>query len=311
MILTGIRRQLEVGARVGNGRGTGKAVPPDTRDSAEPGRPLTRAQRESLARERLAAELVAVPPVGSPALRVRLRDAQGSAAIASGALVALLRAAVRAHDASLVDELFLLLLRRLEGPNMRWAVCVVAQTPAARPVRQSVREDLKQELTLHLWQRLAREGDPAWELYFGRALAFAQRRVARSYMQRNGYWPSSARPEALPALLLSRLARYAGDDDAPTNELIAAPDDPLSVADLADLRALVLRLPYRERSAVVLRFWLGAREHEIARALGVTTRTVRNALRRAYTHLRAEYAGHAEETDGTAAPTQESQSAGE
>jgi RNA polymerase sigma factor (sigma-70 family) len=307
MILTGIRRQVRLGAGVGNGRGTGKAVSPDTRDSAEPGQSLTRAERESLARERLAAELVAVPPIGSPALRTRLRDAQGSAAIASGALVALLRAAVRAHDASLVEELFIALLHRLEDPNTRWAVCVVAQTPAARSMRQSIREDLKQELTLHLWQRLARESDPAWELYFGRALAFAQRRVARSYMRRNGYWPASAQPEALPALLLSRLARYTGDDEAPANDLMAASDDLLSVADLADLRALVLRLPYRERSAVVVRFWLGAREHEIAHALGVTTRTVRNALRRAYTQLRAEYADHAAERRWHGAPVPEEQ----
>jgi RNA polymerase sigma factor (sigma-70 family) len=278
-------------------------MPPDTRGSATPGQSLTRGERESLARERLTAELVALPPASSPALRARLRDAQGSAAIASGALVALLRAAVRAQDASLAEELFMMLLQRVEGPNTGWAVGVVTQTPAARSMRQGIREDLKQELTLYLWQRLARESDPAWELYFGRALAFAQRHVARSYMRRNGYWPASGQAEALPALLLSRLAGNAGDDETPTGELIAASDDPLSLADLADLRALVRRLPYRERSAVVLRFWLGAREHEIAEALGVTTRSVRNVLKRAYTSLRAEYAGQPQNADGTVPPT--------
>jgi RNA polymerase sigma factor (sigma-70 family) len=231
-------------------------------------------------------------------MRVWLRDVEAGTAISSGALVALLREAMRARDRSLVEELFLLLLRRAEGPNSRWAARVVAQTPAARPARESVREDLKQELTLYLWQRITRENDPAWELYFERALAFAQRHVARSYMRRNGYWPASATPEGLPALLLSRLAAYGEDDGASAEERLAAPTDLLTVADLADLRALVVRLPQRERIAIVMRFWLGAREHEIARALGVTTRTVRNALRRAYTRLRAEYDGHSEAAGG-------------
>lgn len=43
---------------------------------------------------------------------------------------------------------------------------------------------------------------------------------------------------------------------------------------------------------MILRFWRQADEREIAEALGgVTTRTVRNILRRAYTLLRERYAG--------------------
>ena len=63
-------------------------------------------------------------------------------------------------------------------------------------------------------------------------------------------------------------------------------------AELADLRTLVERLPERERVAVVLRFWAGAGEDTIAQALGgVTARTVRNTLKRAYARLRAWYVG--------------------
>jgi hypothetical protein len=142
MIPTSIRR-LQIGSRRWEWKGVGTAMPPDTRGSATPGQSLTRGERESLARERLTAELVALPPASSPALRARLRDAQGSAAIASGALVALLRAAVRAQDASLAEELFMMLLQRVEGPNTGWAVGVVTQTPAARSMRQGIREDLK------------------------------------------------------------------------------------------------------------------------------------------------------------------------
>jgi RNA polymerase sigma factor (sigma-70 family) len=263
-------------------------------DAPEDSVALARAERDALARERLAAELAALPPVGAPLLAARLRDSEANAAISSGALVALLRAALQAHDMIMVETLFLSLVQRIEGRNTRWAARVVAQTRAARPVRESLREDLKQELTLRLWQQIARERDPAWELYFERALAFAQRRVARSYLRRNGYWPSSAAPEGLPALLLSRLAPYGGDDAAPAEERLRESEETLrlaDLADLADLRALVARLPQRERTAIVMRFWLGAREGDIAQALGVTTRTVRNVLGRAYTRLRTEYAG--------------------
>lgn len=281
-------------------------------DARAAGRPQARPVWERDVRARLDAELAALPPLGSHALHSRIRaDAPTDlgAVVSSGALVALLRRAVAARDAPLVEELFVLLLERSEAWNRRWSTQVVAQTPAVRDMRASVREDLKQELTLYLWQRLARERDPAWELYFARALTFAQRRVARSYMERNGYWPAGGArdsPERLPALLLSRLARYGEDDETPAVEWLAAPErlmteHALTLADLADLRALVGRLPERERLAVVMRFWLGAREREIAQALGATTRTVRNLLRRAYGRLRVGYTG-ADAQDRAAPP---------
>jgi RNA polymerase sigma factor (sigma-70 family) len=60
-------------------------------------------------------------------------------------------------------------------------------------------------------------------------------------------------------------------------------------AELADLSLFVLRLPPRERAAVVLRFWQQISETQIAATLGVTPRTVRNLLRRAYARLRNYY----------------------
>ena len=67
------------------------------------------------------------------------------------------------------------------------------------------------------------------------------------------------------------------------------PRDPFTAADLADLRGYVEQLPPRERAAVVMRYWQRAREHEIAAALGVTPRTVRNLLRKAHARLYALY----------------------
>jgi RNA polymerase sigma factor (sigma-70 family) len=257
-------------------------------------------RREALARARLADELARLPAWDSPALRARLRSDESAPSL--GALVVCVRLALARGDRAAVQELFVLLLQRIEARNRRWAAQTVRRTPSVPPAAESaVREDLKQELTLHLWQRIAVRDAAAWdpwdpwELYFQRALAYAQRHVATAYMERSGYWTATtiASPTRVPALLLSRLGASLGDandDHGATVSEPAAPDDRLSAADLADLRDLVERLPRRERTAVIMRFWLAASEREIAAALDVTTRTVRNALTRAYARLRTYYA---------------------
>ena len=144
-------------------------------------------------------------------------------------------------------------------------------------------EDLAQELTLHLWEELAlREGE-GWELFFRRAMVFARAHVARRYLERHGY-----RPGQRLVLFFSELAA-SGDDAAADGLPLPEPRDPFTAADLADLRGYVERLPPRERAAVVMRYWQRAREHEIAAALGVTSRTVRNLLRKAHARLYALY----------------------
>lgn len=262
-----------------------------------------RLAREIAASERLDAELAALPAWGSAACASWLAQHDLSTDLSLGALVHLLRHAAE-DDAALAQTLFIAILRRSEHQSAAWARRTASRSLLPAPLRESLREDLKQELTLYLWQRLARERDPAWERYFAHALDFAQRHVARSYMARNGYWPTgsaSAHPARLPPILLSALrVRYGEHDESPSELLDSLtpfpvdpfdPVDPFTPADLADLRDLVAQLPYRERVAVVMRIWLCANEREIGATLSVTARTVRNLLSRAYTRLRREYSG--------------------
>jgi DNA-directed RNA polymerase specialized sigma24 family protein len=74
-------------------------------------------------------------------------------------------------------------------------------------------------------------------------------------------------------------------------QLVANPRDTFTAAELADLRAQVLALPTRERTAVVLRYRQDAPEREISEVLAVSTRTVRAYLWRAHTALRTAYQG--------------------
>ncbi len=250
-------------------------------------------ERETHARGRLAAELASLPAWGTTAFASWLALTDVASALSSGALVRLLRRATATGDTALQEHFFVALLRRIERQNTHWAARALVRPPLGRAARESLREELKQELTLALWQRLTGERDDAWELYFSRALDFAQRHVAHAYLVRNGYWYSSAAPQ--PPLLLSALrASHLFGDLTPGEPLAVsqgAARDEMSVAELADLRDLVQRLPFRERVAVVMRFWLASSERDIASALGVTTRTVRNLITRALTRLRHAYGG--------------------
>jgi RNA polymerase sigma factor (sigma-70 family) len=205
---------------------------------------------------------------------------------------------MRSGQEAEAHSLFVVLLRRIESLNRRWLAGVLLSLPTSAPERREWTQDLAQELTLLLWKEISLRDNDAWELFFQRALAYAQSHVASTYLQRQGLRvnPRAKRPERGPALAFSRLLDQPDQRD--NGDEIA---DDVSVtlfarADLADLRALVARLPSRERLAVVMRYWQQAPEAEIAEALGgVTTRAVRYILRRAYGRLRAWYAG--EETE--------------
>ncbi|MGZ3677066.1 MAG: RNA polymerase sigma factor [Ktedonobacterales bacterium] len=270
------------------------------------------------ARARLAAELQELPGWDTPQLWARVYSPVPHQAVSFGALVHLIRVALRRNEGRTARELFVLLLERTEGLNRRWAEQAVRRTPGLRgPAGLVVREDLRQELTLRLWESVALGGGEAWELFFQRSLAYAQRHTAISYMEQRGYWnhrttakraghPIAASISAHSTLgatsgtlvaedMWGRRGSDVGDATYEVSMLraldIAAPGGDFAAADLTDLRELVTRLPREQRIAVVLRHWQQASEAEIAETLGVTTRTVRNYLQRAHQRLRMWYEG--------------------
>jgi RNA polymerase sigma factor (sigma-70 family) len=194
----------------------------------------------------------------------------------------------------LAREIFILLLGRMERLNREWASRTIARTPSLRgETAASVREDLLQELTLHLWSEMALGNDEAWEIFFTRALSFAQRHVATAFMERSGYWTASnvRKPSRGTAISFSRLTAHFEDDERSGDEWpqLAAPEDGMVAAELCDLRELVARLPKRQRAVVIMRYWQDAQERDIAASLGVTPRAVHAMLARAYAKLRAAY----------------------
>jgi RNA polymerase sigma factor (sigma-70 family) len=246
------------------------------------------------ARLRLATELAALPRWGSPALWSRLRSHDPQSSASSGALVSYLRLAMRRGEQHAARELFVLLLGRADRLNSEWAQRTVARTPSVRgEMVASAREELLQELTLQLWSEMAHSNGEAWEIFFTRALGFAQQHVAASYMEGAGYWiaPDVRRPSRGTAIPFSRLAARCEEDERAIDEWLplADPQDGMAAAELADLRDLVGRLPKRQRTLILMRYWQDAREQDIAAALKISPRAVRNMLARTHAKLRAAY----------------------
>jgi RNA polymerase sigma factor (sigma-70 family) len=254
--------------------------------------------RADRARLRLAREIAGLPSWDSPALWSRLRSLDPQTAVSLGALVSYLRLATGRGETQAAREIFVLLLGRVERINRHWALRAVARAATLHGESAvALREDLLQEVTLHLWREIALQDSASWAIYFTRALGFAQRHIATAYMERNGYWtaPDVAEPSRGVATPFSRLsARYDIDDHAEGEwPALVAPETGMVAAELADLRELVERLPARQRAVIVMRYWADAQESEIAATLGVTPRAVRYMLKRAYARLRAAYEGAA------------------
>lgn len=95
---------------------------------------------------------------------------------------------------------------------------------------------------------------------------------------------------------LGRLRRHLVGQAGRSDAAVAGP--PPEPADAALLEAL-RRLPDRQRAVVVLRFYLGLNEAEIATTLGTRPGTVKSRLHRALAQLRAELGPSAADDGGS------------
>ncbi|GAA4605621.1 SigE family RNA polymerase sigma factor [Actinoplanes octamycinicus] len=162
--------------------------------------------------------------------------------------------ATAAAAAPAIDDLF----RERRLPLVRLAVLMVDDLPTA--------EDIVQDVFARLYRRhgaaLDAVDDP--HAYLVSAVmnaarsALRRRRIARAYLP--------PRPEPAPA---------------------AEEEALLGAGDREVIRALG-RLTTRQRQVVVLRYWSGLSEREIAGTLRITTGTVKSTAHRALTLLRAQ-----------------------
>ncbi|BCJ47637.1 hypothetical protein GCM10010168_19950 [Actinoplanes ianthinogenes] len=163
-------------------------------------------------------------------------------------------AATAAPAASAIDELY----RERRLPLVRLAVLMVDDLPTA--------EDIVQDVFTRFYRRHRAGLDAVSDAnaYLVSAVMNAARSVLRRRRIARAYLPP--RPDPAPA----------AEDEAL-----------LGAGDREVIQALG-RLTTRQRQVIVLRYWSGLSEREIADALRITTGTVKSTAHRALTLLRAQ-----------------------
>ncbi|RAY17153.1 SigE family RNA polymerase sigma factor [Actinomadura craniellae] len=139
---------------------------------------------------------------------------------------------------------------------LRFAVALTGDHDLAEDLLQGALERVYRK-----WDRIARRGDP--ESYVRRALVNATR---DSWRQRQ------RRPERIG------LRDEEGGSYAPWDEMLTR----------KAVGGVVERLPHRQRTVIVLRYWADLTEAETAKLMGVSVGTVKSQAHRALKALREQ-----------------------
>jgi len=190
------------------------------------------------------------------------------------------------------QRLLTTILLRIRFRNQRWASATVLKYCDHRRLEHTMlAEDLLADLEEELCRSISNSVRSFWEINFMASLSYIRRRVRRAFMLREGHWcnANAKRTSRIPRdLIMSidqqssvRLERGAGPMDIEDEYARAI----LSSVDISDLHEDVLGLPLRMRAIIENIFWHGLTEKDTARVLGISDRTVRNHLRKAYIQL--------------------------
>lgn len=235
------------------------------------------------------------PPYGSYVFWRWLDTLAVCSTIALEKLVSYVRQAVEIGDAVGRNRLVELILWRIQTMNETWAYFALRQSPIRVQDLEGQVWDLYADLCERLVRAIINPQRRFWEVNFLHCLRFERQHTYRSFMIREGYWQSSQgrRCKRVPRILLFSLDQPCpsemGSEKVEEWDLEdeRARRDILQV-EQSDLLHLILSYPTRLRTVLLLIFWEGRTEKDVARILGVTDRTIRNRLREAIQLLRKE-----------------------
>jgi RNA polymerase sigma factor (sigma-70 family) len=206
-------------------------------------------------------------------------------------LEVLVRCLRNCHDEPGRQHLLCIIVQRTQTSNEYWVESVLKQVAVQADERSALMKDLYADLYESIIRALLDIKRRFWEENFSHCLAFERKHVFRAFMMREGRWKDAhvKRGERIPRELLARIELLDLQQNARFS-LLNIEDERaqsmLHTVEHADLLRLVLHLPEKLKTVIVLVFWEGRSEKEIARLLGVTDRTVRNRMRQALNLLR-------------------------
>lgn len=240
-------------------------------------------------RAALRAQLLTLPPAGTPAYWHRLETPLAAEALPLEVLVQCVRERWEADRRMEAQRVFTLILGRIQRQVGAWGAKVASQSAAAH--RHQARADLVQECYLELWRALTIGDIAYWAESFGAALVSLQSHTAHACMERWAYWTRSrvTHPTRVPARALESLDVPHADET--TVSLAERREDPnaaraFDLVEYAHVHRLVRALSPARRAVLYARYWEGQTQQEIATALGIGTRAVRWREQQALDQLR-------------------------
>jgi len=256
-------------------------------------------------RATLAALYDALPEYGCATFWHTLEDAN----IPLEVLVRCLRSAVAYGDNPGRNRIIEIIIRRTQTTNEYWANNALKNINSQIDERKALVSDLYADLCERLIRALIDPQRSFWAENFQHCLRFERQHTYQAFMSREGRWHdrnaeiSGAATRRVPRTLMKSLDQpiynAVGEGEVWVQDIEdkRAQQELLAVEHI-DLLNLVLHLPQKLRSVVLLIFWEGRSEKDTARILGVTDRTVRNRLHEVWKILRSELAPEREGSYG-------------
>lgn len=182
-----------------------------------------------------------------------------------------------------------IIVQRTQTSNEMWARYILHHVGIPPGECATLADDLYADLCEHMIWALLDPQRSFWEENFVQCMLFERKHVFHALLVREGH---ARHPGSKVGLRIPRSSFYTLEQAILQEEQssTASEDERLQAVlrsiELEDLCALVLALPERFKALLLLIFWEGRTEKEVAGMLGVTDRTVRNRLRAALNILR-------------------------
>ena len=262
-------------------------------ESAQSEEGLNRDSEVTRRRSVLAGVYNALPVYGTRAFWSAVEEPDLQVAVPLEVLVRCVRTAIARGDNEGRKRILEVIFRRTHVTNEYWANSVLKTLPLSVDERKALVSDLYADLCECIIRAVIDDKRLFWEENFQHCLMFERKHVYRSCMRREGRWNSQdgKRSERIPRMLVESLdqpAQLANGDTYELNVEDEKAQKALLAVEQADIPGLILHLPDRLKPIVLLIFWEGRTEKDVAKILGITDRTVRNRLREALKLLHCE-----------------------
>ena len=221
-------------------------------------------------------------------------------------LVRCVRVAAARGDNEGRNRIIEIIICRTQDTNEYWADHALKHLGLQADEHRSLAFDLYADLCERVMRALIDPQRPFWEENFQHCLRFERKHTYQAIMTREGRWQKHSEltgakntaelvsltgDRRVPRALLHSLDRAIRFTDGELGELEIEDEraqQQLLAIERTDLLNLVLQLPEKLRSVILLIFWEGRSERDTARILAITDRTVRNRLYEASRILRSE-----------------------